>query len=78
MSQHESQDQSKDSKDNYNQRHWHCGWLALYRYSTAAGSSQPSKEAGTTIARIVLSGLAETSRLAEGLNRRAVGGKECA
>jgi hypothetical protein len=38
--------------------------------------SPPAKEGGTTIARIVLSALAETRRLAEGLNLSAVGGKE--
>lgn len=43
-----------------------------------SGPDMPSKEAGTTIARIVLSGLAETSNEAEGLKRKAVGGKECA
>jgi hypothetical protein len=40
--------------------------------------THPSKDAGTTIARIVLSALAETRRLAEGLNLSAVGGKLCA
>jgi hypothetical protein len=39
-------------------------------------SSPPANEGGTTIARIVLSALAETRRLADGLNFSAVGGKE--
>jgi hypothetical protein len=38
----------------------------------------PAKEGGTTIARMVLSALAETRRFADGLNFSAVGGKECA
>lgn len=40
--------------------------------------SLPANEAGTTIARMVLSALAETKRDASGLNCRAVGGKLCA
>jgi hypothetical protein len=40
------------------------------------GHIPPPKCAGTTIPRIVLSTLAETSKEAEGLNLRAVGGKE--
>lgn len=41
-------------------------------------NAPPAKEGGTTIARIVLSALAETRRFAEGLNLSAVGGNECA
>lgn len=39
---------------------------------------RPLNEAGTTTARMVLSALADTSKLAEGLNLSAVGGKEWA
>jgi len=38
----------------------------------------PAKEGGTTIARMVLSALADTRRLADGLNLSAVGGNEWA
>lgn len=40
--------------------------------------SHPSKDAGTTIARMVLSAEADTSSVADGLNFSAVGGNECA
>lgn len=39
---------------------------------------RPPKLAGTTMARTVLSALADTRREAEGLNLRAVGGNEWA
>lgn len=38
----------------------------------------PPKLVGITIARNVLSALADTRRVADGLNLSAVGGKECA
>jgi len=51
--------------------------LSLQRVGKMSGSP-PSKEAGTTIARMVLSALAETKSEASGLNLSAVGGKLCA
>lgn len=51
---------------------------ALPAYFSEGASLPPANEGGTTMARIVLSALADTSRLAEGLNLSAVGGNEWA
>lgn len=68
---HQDRDQYRD----HTRRDWLCVSNVDYEESK---DSQPSKLAGTTIARIVLSALADTRRFAEGLNRSAVGGKEWA
>jgi len=51
---------------------------ALLERHAGKESLLPAKEGGTTIARMVLSALAETRRFADGLNFSAVGGNEWA